>query len=92
MRPDIQSARVHDIESGQNFPKNIFKPVFLRGTLRILTQISLNFLPEYPTADSSNGLIPNRHQAITWTYDDLFLWSAGLNDLGTTPILQACYS
>ena len=50
---------------------NIFKLIFLNKNGRILTQISLKFVP---SIGSGNGLAPSRGQAITWTNDDPVHW------------------
>ena len=58
---------------------DIFKCIFLNEKVRILIEISLEFVPKgliefKPSIGLDNGLAPNRRQAIIWTNADPILW------------------
>ena len=59
---------------------DIFTCIFLNENDRITIQISLKFVPKSPINNKSvlvqvtNGLAPNRRQAINWTNDDPICW------------------
>ena len=55
-------------QNGQLFTNSIFKYDFLNDNWWILIQIWLNYVPKGPivTFGSSNGLVCNRWQVVTW--------------------------
>ena len=56
-------------QNGHHFADNIFKHIFLNENVIISIEILLKFVPKDPidSKGSSNGLVLNRHQSITWT-------------------------
>ena len=60
----------------QYFADDIFKCIFFYENVWIFIKISLKFAPKGPVyivnIGLGNGLVSNRHQAITWTNDDPF--------------------
>ena len=62
-------------QNGSHFADDIFMCIFMNEKSRILSQISLKFVPKGPidnkvSIGSGNGLAPNRRQAIIWTNAD----------------------
>ena len=58
-------------QNGRQFTNDIFKLIFINEKFCILMWISLKFVPIEVNTGSGNGLVPDRHQAITWTNADL---------------------
>ena len=58
-------------QNGRQFTDDIFKLIFINEKFCILMWISLKFVPIEVNTGSGNGLVPDKHQAITWTNADL---------------------
>ena len=68
-------------QNGWWYADNLFKLLFLTENVCIWIDESIKFVPEGPIDNwqgiiigLGNGLVPDRHQAITWTNDDPVPW------------------
>ena len=59
-------------QNGRSFADDRFKCIFLNEIVLIWNNISLKYVPkgQIDNKSSGNGLVPNWHQAITWTNDN----------------------